>query len=119
MQKIKLSYEIKHTIAAPLKQVYTFFSDMYNIHVCTADVVGFEVINEQTSKWRLKTRQELGICFTPPEYCMLYNYKPDTTISWRSTDANDTLSFERVQRLLMFSGRRKGFSNQVPILVFV
>lgn len=65
MQKIKLSYEIKHTIAAPLKQVYTFFSDMYNIHVCTADVVGFEVINEQTSKWRLKTRQELGICFTP------------------------------------------------------
>jgi len=87
VHKIKLAYEVKHTIAAPLKEVFAFFSDMHNIYACTSDVVDFEVIDKHTSKWQLVTKQELGICFTP-EYTMFYSYEPDTKISWRSINGN-------------------------------
>lgn len=87
MQEIKLAYDVQHTIAAPLATVFAFFSDMHNIHDCTADVVYFEVLDKRTAKWRLETKQELGIRFTP-EYTLRYDYEPDNAITWRSVDGN-------------------------------
>jgi len=87
MQEIKLSYEVQHTIGAPLAEVYTFFSDMHNLRDCTADVVDFEEVDKQTSKWRLETKRELGMQFTP-EYTLRYDYEPNSEVSWRSIDGN-------------------------------
>jgi len=87
MHEINLAYEVEHTIAAPLAEVFAFFSDMNNFRTCTTDVVDFEVLNKQTSKWRLETKKDLGMRFTP-EYTLRYDYEPENTVSWRSIDGN-------------------------------
>lgn len=87
MQEIKLAYEVEHTIAAPQSEVLAFFSNIHNFRACTADVVDFEVVDEQTSKWRLETKKELGMCFTP-KYTLRYEYELDNVVRWRSIDGN-------------------------------
>lgn len=87
MQEIKFAYDVEHTITAPPAVVFAFLSDMRNIHACTADSEYFEVLDNRTAKWRLRTKQEMGILFTP-EYTLRYDHDPDNAITWRSIDGN-------------------------------
>jgi len=91
MQQISFSYDIQHSINAPLPAVFAFLADVHNIIACSSDVERYEVIDSRTAKWMLKTQEQFGLTFTP-EYTLSYDFIPNNSIAWRTLDGNVALA---------------------------
>jgi uncharacterized membrane protein len=87
MPQISFSYDVQHSIDAPLPAVFSFLADVRNIIACSSGVERSEIIDSRTAKWTLKRQEQFGLSFTP-EYTLTYDFTPDNSIAWRTLDGN-------------------------------
>ena len=87
MQQVSFSYDVQHSIDAPLPDVFAFLADVRNIVACSSGVEHSDIIDSRTAKWTLTRKEQFGLSFAP-EYTLSYDFTPGASIAWCTLDGN-------------------------------
>lgn len=87
MQQISFSYNVQHSIDAPLPDVFAFLADVRNIVACSSGVERSDIIDSQTVRWTITRKEQFGLSFSP-EYTLSYDFTPGESIAWRTLNGN-------------------------------